>query len=260
VLKRFAKLDVLYHVSTAYVCGLKLGSIPEGPFLVTEGFKNPYEESKYESEGLVRSSGLPAAIIRPSITIGDSRTGDSGSDIRMYYGYAFALLRAAMHAYGSAADYWNYWCDGHVDGHQAAPNLNARLVGCAETLKNIVTVDDVVAVCLAIRAKGAATNKTFNLVNPNNLTIGDALEVIQRILKVSGYCYDPSLTRATLRDEGVERAAFRYTRMYWPYALNTEPQWDTRNVDALSAARIGMTPALFESLMSRFVQTLAPSA
>ena len=132
-----------------------------------------------------------------------------------------------------------------------------KLVGCAETLKNLVTVDDVVALCLAIRAKGTATNKTFNLVNSNNLTIGDALEAIQRILKVSGYCYDPSLSRATLRDEAVERAAFRYTRMYWPYALNTEPQWQTGNVDALEVPRVAMTPALFESLISGFVFTLS---
>jgi nucleoside-diphosphate-sugar epimerase len=257
VVASFRRLGIVYHVSTAYVCGKRLGRIPEGPFAVPEGFKNPYEESKHEAESLVRASGLPAAIIRPSILMGDSRTGDNGGDLRVYYGYTFALVRALMHAFGSATEYWNYWRDAHGNARQPARNVNARLVGHAETQKNILTVDDVVAVCLAIRTAGAAIGRTFNLVNPRNIALGDALKVIQRVLKVSGFSYDRYLSRTVLSDDIVERAAFRYTRMYWPYGLNTEPHWETRNVDQLSVGRVLMSEQVFESLILSFVRDLA---
>lgn len=69
-------LSRLFYVSTAYVCGKEQGSIPEGEVAVSNGFKNPYEQSKHECEALVRKSDLPWSIIRPSILVGDSETGD----------------------------------------------------------------------------------------------------------------------------------------------------------------------------------------
>lgn len=63
------------HVSTAYVCGARSGTVLEDDALPTTGFTNGYEASKAEAEGLVRASGVPFAIARPSIVVGDSRTG-----------------------------------------------------------------------------------------------------------------------------------------------------------------------------------------
>ncbi|UIP06672.1 SDR family oxidoreductase [Erythrobacter sp. SDW2] len=63
------------HVSTAYVCGDRSGPIGEDDPLPTGGFTNGYEASKAEAEALVRASGVRFAIARPSIVVGDSRTG-----------------------------------------------------------------------------------------------------------------------------------------------------------------------------------------
>ncbi len=63
------------HVSTAYVCGGRTGPVLEDDALPTGGFTNGYEASKAEAEGLVRASGVPFVIARPSIVVGDSRTG-----------------------------------------------------------------------------------------------------------------------------------------------------------------------------------------
>ncbi|WP_435418497.1 SDR family oxidoreductase [Parerythrobacter aurantius] len=63
------------HVSTAYVCGDRSGPIGEDDPLPTGGFTNGYEASKAEAEALVRASGVPFVIARPSIVVGDSRTG-----------------------------------------------------------------------------------------------------------------------------------------------------------------------------------------
>jgi thioester reductase-like protein len=69
VLKRFV------HVSTAYVAGDRTGLISEHDGDVGQGFRNTYERTKLEAEQLVTASDLPAAIVRPSVIVGDSSTG-----------------------------------------------------------------------------------------------------------------------------------------------------------------------------------------
>ncbi len=65
----------LLHVSTAYVCGTRDGQILESDPLSDRGFANGYEKSKAAAERLVRASGVPFAIARPSIVVGDSISG-----------------------------------------------------------------------------------------------------------------------------------------------------------------------------------------
>ena len=71
---RAAGADFL-HVSTAYVCGTREGSIEEAPVAGGTTFTNRYEASKATAERLVEQSGLPFAIARPSIVLGDSENG-----------------------------------------------------------------------------------------------------------------------------------------------------------------------------------------
>ncbi len=65
------------YVSTAYVCGEKDGEITEIPHIGELRFANTYEQTKWEAEQRVAALAdeLPVAIVRPSITVGDSRTG-----------------------------------------------------------------------------------------------------------------------------------------------------------------------------------------
>ena len=65
----------ILHVSTAYVCGTRDGAILETDPLPTGGFANGYEASKARAEKLVRASGVPFAIARPSIVVGEHATG-----------------------------------------------------------------------------------------------------------------------------------------------------------------------------------------
>jgi len=72
---RFEKLDV---VSTVGVAGCMRGAIPETPLPVPRQFHNTYEAAKAEAEQLLTAeieAGLPATIHRPSMVVGDSRTG-----------------------------------------------------------------------------------------------------------------------------------------------------------------------------------------
>lgn len=65
------------YIGTAYVAGKRRGVVREDELDEGQEHNNTYERTKLEAEQLVRESiaGLPAAIIRPSVVICDSRTG-----------------------------------------------------------------------------------------------------------------------------------------------------------------------------------------
>ncbi len=63
------------QVSTAYVCGRNDGLIAEASVPANTQFANGYEASKAAAERVVEESGLPFAIARPSVTLGDQVSG-----------------------------------------------------------------------------------------------------------------------------------------------------------------------------------------
>jgi long-chain acyl-CoA synthetase len=65
------------HVSTAYVAGRHHGHFSESDLDVGQGFRNTYEQSKFAGEqAIAKAAGdLPLVVARPSIVVGDSRTG-----------------------------------------------------------------------------------------------------------------------------------------------------------------------------------------
>lgn len=73
----FAKANgaKILHVSTAYVCGERDGVIAEEPVSPDTQFGNAYEESKAAGEAVVRESGLPFIIARPSVVMGEAASG-----------------------------------------------------------------------------------------------------------------------------------------------------------------------------------------
>ena len=67
------------YVGTAYVAGRRAGLVREDELDVGQGFWNSYEQTKMEAEKLVRAFGAnhPTTVYRPSIIVGDSRTGET---------------------------------------------------------------------------------------------------------------------------------------------------------------------------------------
>jgi len=76
---KLPNLERFVHVSTAYVAGYTDGVFGPGDLEQGQSFRNTYEQSKHEAEVLVRGSGLPVQVIRPSIVVGDSQTGKTNS-------------------------------------------------------------------------------------------------------------------------------------------------------------------------------------
>jgi thioester reductase-like protein len=81
------QLRSLAYVGTAYVAGERTGLVRENELAVGQSYRNTYEQTKAEAEALVRArlGSLPGVILRPSIIVGDSRTGVTSSFKMMYW-------------------------------------------------------------------------------------------------------------------------------------------------------------------------------
>jgi thioester reductase-like protein len=90
---KVADLERFTYVSTAYVAGDRRGTVYEDDQEAGR-FRNSYERSKNEAEAMVRSSGLPWTVARPSIVVGERETGWTAS---------FNVLYAPLRALGAGA-------------------------------------------------------------------------------------------------------------------------------------------------------------
>jgi len=87
VCRRLRRLERLDAVSTCYVAGRRSDVVQEPDLSDAHGFNNTYEQTKYESELELRAAmgDVPIAIHRPSIVVGDSRTGKTGAFKVLYW-------------------------------------------------------------------------------------------------------------------------------------------------------------------------------
>jgi thioester reductase-like protein len=135
----------LHYVSTAYVSGRAVGLFRETDLDVGQSFKNAYEETKFLAEVEVARSGIPATIYRPSVVVGDSRTGETAK----FDGPYFVL--SAMERVPS-------------------PGLFMR-VGWGRTPVNVVPVDFVVEAMARLATAPAAADGVYHLTDPTPPTL-----------------------------------------------------------------------------------------
>ena len=81
------RLRSFAYVGTAYVAGERTGLVREDELAVGQSYRNTYEQSKAEAEAVVRAhlSQIPGVILRPSIIVGDSKTGATSSFKMLYW-------------------------------------------------------------------------------------------------------------------------------------------------------------------------------
>ena len=74
---RCRRLTRMLHVSTAYVCGLRPGRVPERLLPRPPSFANAYQQSKHEAEVAVGEwmDDVPVGIVRVSTPIGQAADG-----------------------------------------------------------------------------------------------------------------------------------------------------------------------------------------
>jgi len=152
--RRLPNLRRYNYVSTCYVAGRRKGEILETELEHDAGFRNFYEETKYLAEMEVEKlkSEIPTTIFRPSVVVGDSRTGETTKYDGIYY--LMLYLRKA-------------------------PNLLRFVnVGNKNVKLNLVPVDFVVEGIAALAGDESATGKTIALADPNPLTTEELFDAI----------------------------------------------------------------------------------
>ncbi|MFL5270687.1 MAG: SDR family oxidoreductase [Anaeromyxobacteraceae bacterium] len=144
------------HFSTAYVSGDREGVILEEELDLGQRFNNPYERSKFEAERLVRRAmaEIPATVYRPSIVVGDSRTGEIDRFDGPYY-LAILLVASPL-------------------------GMPLPLPGRGTAPLNVVPVDFVVDAALSIGGNPAAAGKTVHLVDPSPLSARTVYELVAK--------------------------------------------------------------------------------
>ncbi len=135
-------LERLVHFSSAMVSGDRLGVICEDELEAGQGFHNVYEETKFQAEKLVRRAmkDLPITVVRPSIVVGDSKTGEIDRFDGPYY--LAILLVTSPTAFALP-----------LPGEGIAP-------------LHMVPVDFVVSAATALHKDPRAQSQTFHLVDP----------------------------------------------------------------------------------------------
>ncbi|MBF6356086.1 SDR family oxidoreductase [Nocardia higoensis] len=181
-LARALEADRLHHLSTVDVSGDHRGPFTES-MLDTCQHLTPRQRGRYESERVIRASGLDWRIYRPAIVIGHSRTGEvDESDVGT--GRFFELLRRA----------------GQLP--RLLPVLVPQL---GET--NMVPVDFVAEALDHIAHSPAPAHSTFHLTDPARVRAVDALNLFAdeagapHLVEVMG----KNTLRKVLRMPGMQR-------------------------------------------------------
>ncbi|MBX7190828.1 MAG: SDR family oxidoreductase [Sandaracinaceae bacterium] len=212
-------LEHLVHWSSALVAGSRRGIVREDE-LVGSSFRNVVEETRFRGEGLVRAAmkkGLPATILRPSILVGDSRSGEID---RLEGPYLLILLMLST----------------PID-------LPVPLPGRAEVPVNLVPIDYVVEAGCAIANDPRSLGRTFHLVDPRPAT---ARAVFERIARTLGRptprgSLPTQLATAVLRTPGLEKLA--HVPRAFLEQLAVEVAYDDRNTrELLSGTGIRCPP------------------
>jgi thioester reductase-like protein len=199
------KLRRLTHVSTVFVSGDRKGVIAEDELSAGQAFRNAYEQTKFEAEILVRRAmgQLPCTVLRPSIVVGDTKTGE----IDRFEGpYTIAILLVT-----------------------SPLQVPLPLPGDGVAPLNAVPIDFVVSAAAHIHHDPRAVGRTFHIVDPNPASSRRVYEQVanragKKLPRLSlGY----KLTDALLKLPGLERLT-REQRMAIAY-VNHLSFYSSRN-------------------------------
>jgi NAD(P)-dependent dehydrogenase (short-subunit alcohol dehydrogenase family)/thioester reductase-like protein len=149
----------LFHqISSVAVAGRYRGAFTEDMFDVGQPLGHPYHRTKFESERLVRETAkMPWRIYRPSIVVGDSRTGRMDKVDGPYY--FLPLLQRA---------------------HRLVPDW-LPLIGPELGNTNLVPVDFVAGALDHIAHQPGLDGQAFHLTDPNPARIVDVLNTFARV-------------------------------------------------------------------------------
>jgi thioester reductase-like protein len=219
---------LVYH-STAQVSGDRTGLVLEDELDKGQSFKNPVEETLARGERIIRANmgKIPTAIVRPTIVVGDSQTGE----VDRFDGPYFLILLIVT----------------------SPPEFPLPLPGRGETLLNLVPVDYVVRAARAIGRHPRAPGRTFHIGDPAPLSVRRVFELVASAGgRRSPRGFIPAnLTKALLRTPGLDRLA-KSPRAFLDALANPVTYSFANTTELLADTDIRCPP--FESYVDRLVE------
>jgi thioester reductase-like protein len=175
---------LVYH-STAQVSGDRVGFVLEDELDKGQSFKNPVEETLARGERIIRAhmDKCPIAIVRPTIVVGDSETGE----VDRFDGPYFLILLIVT----------------------SPPELPLPLPGRGDTPLNVVPIDYVVRAAERIGRDPRAKGRTFHIGDPAPLSARRVFDLVAAAggRRMPRGFIPANLTKALLRTPGLDRLA-----------------------------------------------------
>ena len=177
-LARLLKVDEFHYVGTAYIAGKLIGTAIEDRPL-DSGFNNPYEESKYRAEMLVRESGIPFTVYRPSIITGRRSDGRIRKPLAFYRILEF-LGKLKSHR-----------CSKLGVPHVQPVNLGINFATIPSEHVYFVPIDYVQEAITALFQQ-PVTNTAYHVTGESPLTTNQIQEAVCGVLRLEGVSIDPN--------------------------------------------------------------------
>lgn len=227
VARLMTALRCLVFHSTAFVSGDRKGTVYEEEPPEGASYRSVIEETRAKAERVVRraSKDLPIAIVRPTMVVGDSGTGEVD---RLDLPYLFVLLLLA-----------------------APADLALPIGALGDAPLHIVPVDFVVRAACAIGRDARSPGRTFHLVDPRPVPVRRFVEMIHAIrARRASWVELSTLARSMLRAPGIE-SYLRSPKALYDQIL-TNVRYDSRNADEVLGP-LGITCPPLDSYAERIV-------
>jgi nucleoside-diphosphate-sugar epimerase len=151
--ERCRDLRRVHYVSTCYVSGRHPGVFREDDLDVGQRFNNFYEETKFLAEVEVRRRALPTTIYRPSVVVGDSRTGATQKFDGPYYVLQWLVRQPRI--------------------------ATLPVVGNPKSYRfNVIPREFVIDAMDTLSARGES--KCYQIADPDPLTVDETINVLAR--------------------------------------------------------------------------------
>jgi nucleoside-diphosphate-sugar epimerase len=221
----------LHHVSTAYVAGMRDTAL-ESEINVGQKFRNPYEASKCEAEELINSARIDGSIVptvyRPSVVIGDSRTGR----VTHFHG-VYAFIRGLWSTLERMR---------RKNPSNGTIQLALRVPGSGNTTLNFVPIDYVVNGMVEIGGRDSSIGNTYHLANPEATPNRVWLPAVCKLLGMEGLRFVDPQSFVNEPPNRLEALFRKHMAFYYMY-LQGEPRFDcSRVLAALKGTGIECPP------------------
>lgn len=186
-LAKLLKVKEFHYVGTAYIAGKLRGTAYED-VPVDNGFNNPYEESKFKAEFLVRGSGIPFTVYRPAIITGRRSDGRIRKPLAFYRILEF-LGKAKSHHCSKLGISPSDWVDMELN-FATTPSEHVYFVPI-----------DYVQEAITALFQRPVTNTAYHITGDSPVSVAQIREAVCSILRLDGTtigCIGKENTRGAL--------------------------------------------------------------